>query len=31
MPKEVVMPALGMAQDEGVLPRWLKEEGETVQ
>ena len=25
------MPALGMAQDEGVLLRWLKEEGEMVQ
>ena len=24
MPKEVIMPALGMAQDEGVLLRWLK-------
>ncbi len=31
MPKEVVMPALGMAQDEGVLLRWLKKEGEMVQ
>ena len=31
MPKEVIMPALGMAQDEGVLLRWLKEEGEMVQ
>lgn len=25
------MPALGMAQDVGVLLRWLKEEGETIQ
>ena len=31
MPKEVIMPALGMAQDEGVLLRWLKREGEMVQ
>ncbi len=31
MPKEVIMPALGMAQDEGVLLRWLKKEGEIVQ
>lgn len=31
MAKEVIMPALGMAQDEGVLLRWLKKEGETVQ
>ena len=31
MPKEVIMPALGMAQDEGVLLRWLKKEGEMVQ
>ena len=31
MPRELVMPALGMAQDEGVFLRWLKEEGETVQ
>ncbi|MCY4080498.1 MAG: dihydrolipoamide acetyltransferase family protein [Caldilineaceae bacterium] len=30
MPKEVIMPALGMAQDVGVLLRWLKEEGEMV-
>ena len=30
MPKEVIMPALGMAQDEGVLLRWLKKEGEMV-
>ena len=30
MPKEVIMPALGMAQDVGVLLRWLKNEGETV-
>ena len=30
MPKEVIMPALGMAQDVGVLLRWLKKEGETV-
>ncbi len=30
MPKEVIMPALGMAQDEGVLLRWFKREGEEV-
>lgn len=30
-PKEVIMPALGMAQDVGVLLRWLKREGETVE
>ena len=30
MPKEVIMPALGMAQDVGVLLRWLKSEGEMV-
>ena len=30
MPKEVIMPALGMAQDVGVLLRWLKKEGEMV-
>ncbi len=30
MPKEVIMPALGMAQDEGVLLKWLKKEGEMV-
>ena len=30
MPKEVIMPALGMAQDVGVLLRWLKKEGEIV-
>ncbi len=30
MPKEVIMPALGMAQDEGVLLKWLKKEGEIV-
>jgi pyruvate dehydrogenase E2 component (dihydrolipoamide acetyltransferase) len=30
MPKEVIMPALGMAQDEGVLLRWFKKEGEMV-
>ena len=31
MAKEVIMPALGMAQDEGVLLRWLKKEGEMVE
>ena len=30
MAKEVIMPALGMAQDEGVLLRWFKKEGEMV-
>jgi len=31
MPEEVIMPALGTAQNEGVLLRWLKNEDETVQ
>jgi pyruvate dehydrogenase E2 component (dihydrolipoamide acetyltransferase) len=30
MAKEVIMPALGMAQDVGLLIQWLKAEGETV-
>ena len=30
MAKEVIMPALGMAQDTGVLQQWLKAEGEEV-
>jgi pyruvate dehydrogenase E2 component (dihydrolipoamide acetyltransferase) len=30
MPKEVIMPALGMAQETGTLLRWHKKEGETV-
>ena len=30
MPEEVIMPALGAAQNEGVLLRWLKKEDETV-
>lgn len=30
MPKEVIMPALGMAQETGTLLRWLVEEGATV-
>lgn len=30
MPKEVVMPALGMAQETGVLVAWLKAEGDEV-
>jgi pyruvate dehydrogenase E2 component (dihydrolipoamide acetyltransferase) len=31
MPKEVIMPALGMAQETGTLLRWLKREGDTVE
>ncbi len=31
MSKEVIMPALGMAQDTGILLQWLKSEGESVQ
>jgi pyruvate dehydrogenase E2 component (dihydrolipoamide acetyltransferase) len=31
MPKEVIMPALGMAQETGTLLRWLKREGDSVQ
>lgn len=30
MAKDVIMPALGMAQDTGLLVRWLKSEGEAV-
>ncbi|SFQ21150.1 biotin/lipoyl-containing protein [Tranquillimonas alkanivorans] len=30
MPHEVIMPALGMAQDSGVIVSWLKSEGEAV-
>jgi pyruvate/2-oxoglutarate dehydrogenase complex dihydrolipoamide acyltransferase (E2) component len=30
MPHEVIMPALGMAQDSGVLVRWLKGPGDAV-
>src|SRR5579872_406146 len=30
MAKEVVMPALGMAQDTGTLIQWLKAPGDTV-
>lgn len=30
MPTQVIMPALGMAQDTGTLIQWLKNEGETV-
>ncbi len=30
MPKEVIMPALGMAQETGTLLRWLKHEGDSV-
>ena len=30
MAKEVIMPALGMAQETGVLLQWFKEEGESV-
>jgi pyruvate dehydrogenase E2 component (dihydrolipoamide acetyltransferase) len=31
MPTDVIMPALGMAQDTGKLLRWLKAEGDQVQ
>ena len=30
MPSEVIMPALGMAQETGILVRWLKEPGAAV-
>jgi pyruvate/2-oxoglutarate dehydrogenase complex dihydrolipoamide acyltransferase (E2) component len=30
MPHEVIMPALGMAQDTGLLVRWLKEPGDAI-
>ena len=30
MPREVIMPALGMAQDSGVIVSWLKSEGDPV-
>ena len=30
MPTDVIMPALGMAQETGKVVRWLKAEGETV-
>ncbi|SDE21279.1 biotin/lipoyl-containing protein [Limimaricola pyoseonensis] len=30
MPREVIMPALGMAQDSGVIVTWLKSPGDTV-
>ncbi|MDQ3858723.1 MAG: dihydrolipoamide acetyltransferase, partial [Actinomycetota bacterium] len=30
MPTDVIMPALGMAQDTGKVLRWLKSEGEQV-
>src|SRR6476469_6761418 len=30
MATEVIMPALGMAQDTGKLLRWIKNEGDTV-
>jgi hypothetical protein len=30
MPAEVIMPALGMAQETGKVLRWLKAEGENV-
>lgn len=30
MPHEVIMPALGMAQDTGLLVRWLKQAGDPV-
>lgn len=31
MPKELIMPALGMAQDTGKVLRWLRSEGQEVQ
>lgn len=31
MPKKVIMPALGMAQESGLLLAWLKDEGDIVQ
>ena len=30
MPTNVIMPALGMDQDTGILVRWIKHEGEVV-
>ena len=30
MPHEVIMPALGMAQETGLLVRWLKSPGDAV-
>src|SRR5216683_1813204 len=30
MPSDVIMPALGMAQDTGKVLRWLKAEGDSV-
>src|SRR6266481_4136415 len=30
MSTQVILPALGMAQDTGIIVRWLKEEGEEV-
>ena len=30
MPAEVIMPALGMAQDSGIVLRWLRAEGDQV-
>jgi len=30
MARDVIMPALGMAQETGKVIRWLKTEGETV-
>ncbi|SPJ22698.1 biotin/lipoyl-containing protein [Palleronia abyssalis] len=30
MPREVIMPALGMAQDTGLIVAWLKSEGDAV-
>src|SRR6266853_1522445 len=30
MPTQVIMPALGMAQETGKLVRWIKNEGDTV-
>ncbi|MGB8623626.1 MAG: lipoyl domain-containing protein, partial [Paracoccaceae bacterium] len=30
MPHEIIMPALGMAQDTGLLVNWLKQPGDAV-
>jgi len=30
MPADVIMPALGMAQETGKVVRWLKQDGELV-
>ena len=30
MPHDVIMPALGMAQDSGILVSWLKQPGDAI-